>query len=148
MRLKIFLVFICLFLALISQERSFSAFLDANGTELAIQGYDPVAYHAEGKCLKGYPNLYFRYRGMNWHFCNSRNKDLFLNSPSSYVPAYLGYCAYCMSRNSHKKHSNPRVWVIEGNKLYLFANGGYKKKWQKDRKHHIETADKNWEVVY
>src|SRR4051794_32239293 len=66
--------------------------LAGHGT--AIHGYDPVAYFAEGGPRKGRADLVVYRNGARWLFSSEENRNRFLESPETYLPAYGGYCAY------------------------------------------------------
>ena len=44
--------------------------------DLAIQGYDPVAYFTTGKALEGKKELSFSYQGLTYYFSSAANKEL------------------------------------------------------------------------
>jgi len=136
-----------LFFSLIPVFNIYAVDLDRDGTPLAIQGYDPVAYHTENHATKGYPNLYVKQADVNWHFCNSDYKELFIKEKDKYMPAYAGYCAYTMSTKGYKKNSDPEIWEIVDGRLFLFANDDKKEKWDEDVVKNVEKADMNWEKL-
>ena len=52
--------------------------------ELAIKGYDTVAYFTAGKAVKGSASFTFLWHDMTWHFSTKENRDLFAASPELY----------------------------------------------------------------
>ena len=72
--------------------------LDDDG--VAIQGFDPVAYFTEKRAVRGQAGIEAVYDGARYRFASVENKDTFERSPSRYVPAYGGFCAYAASINS------------------------------------------------
>ena len=58
---------------------------------IAIKGYDPVAYFAVGKPVKG--NRAFEYEWMDakWLFSSAAHRELFIKNPEKYAPKYGGY---------------------------------------------------------
>ena len=44
---------------------------------IAIDGYDPVAYHLEGAPVAGDPSFAFDYKGAEWRFANAANRERF-----------------------------------------------------------------------
>jgi hypothetical protein len=109
----------------------------------AIRGYDPVAYHIEGKPVPGDPDITFDWEGATWHFSSAANRDAFAASPAMYAPAYGGYCAYGTA-NGYKVSTAPEAFAIENGKLYLNFSVGVQKTWNKDRQNYIVKADSNW----
>ena len=58
---------------------------------VAIQGYDTVAYHTEGRPVKGKSEIFYSWNDAIWHFAAAENRDLFVASPERYAPQYGGY---------------------------------------------------------
>jgi hypothetical protein len=111
--------------------------------ELAIKGYDPVAYFTAGKAQQGVESFTFHWHGMTWHFISKGNRDLFAASPAKYAPQYDGYCAWAMTQ-ARKSVTDPEIWTIVKGKLYLQCSKAAYKKWSIDIPGNIEKADRNW----
>jgi hypothetical protein len=58
---------------------------------VAIKGYDTVAYHTEGRPVKGKRVFSFKWNDAVWHFANTENLALFAANPERYAPQYGGY---------------------------------------------------------
>ena len=58
---------------------------------VAIKGYDTVAYHTEGRAVKGKSEFSFKWNDAKWLFANAGNRDLFAADPERYAPQYGGY---------------------------------------------------------
>jgi hypothetical protein len=58
---------------------------------VAIKGYDTVAYHTEGRAVKGRSEYVHEWNDSKWHFASARNRDLFAADPERYAPQYGGY---------------------------------------------------------
>jgi YHS domain-containing protein len=61
--------------------------------KFAMQGYDPVAFHTEGKAVKADPYIAAEAFGYKFLFATEINKATFLKNPEKYLPAFGGYCA-------------------------------------------------------
>ena len=48
---------------------------------VAIKGYDPVAYFTMGKATRGDPAINSQWLGAEWHFANAEDRDLFVANP-------------------------------------------------------------------
>ena len=59
--------------------------------DVAIKGYDTVAYFAEHKAVKGSDKFAYRWLGANWYFSSAENRELFKREPVKYAPQYGGY---------------------------------------------------------
>src|SRR5690606_16456470 len=114
---------------------------------LAIEGYDPVAYQTVPKALVGKDNLSYTYQGVTYHFVTSANKELFVKNPGKFEPAYGGWCAYAMGATGEKVSVDPETFKIIDDKLYLFYNRFFintLNSWNKDQEDLKTQADKNW----
>ena len=69
------------------------AFDEVNKTffGVAIKGYDPVAYHTEGRAVKGKKEFSHKWNDAKWYFASAGNRDLFVAEPERYAPQYGGY---------------------------------------------------------
>jgi hypothetical protein len=111
--------------------------------DVAIKGYDTVAYFKAGKALKGSKSFTFPWHNMTWYFLTKENRDLFAASPEKYAPQYDGYCAWAMTE-ARKAVTDPEVWKIVEQKLYLNCSMAAYEKWSKDIPGNIKKADANW----
>jgi len=120
-------------------------------SNLAIDGYDPVAYFKSNKAVKGKKNLAVSHQGIIYYFSSAENKDEFKRNPSHYEPEYGGWCAYAMGEKGEKVSVDPETFKIIDNKLYLFYNRFFNntlKSWNKDETRLKHSADTNWKKVY
>lgn len=113
---------------------------------LAIRGYDPVAYFTEGKAVKGDKDFTLGWQGADWRFESAENRDIFSEDPEKYAPQYGGYCAWAVSRN-YTAPTDPDAFTLVDGKLYLNYNKRVMRQWLEDRDANIESADKNWPTV-
>jgi len=110
---------------------------------IAIKGYDTVAYFKAGKAIKGNKSFIFQWHSMTWYFLTKENRDLFASNPEKYAPQYDGYCAWAMVE-ARKALTDPEVWKIVNGKLYLNCSKSAYEKWSKDIPGNIKKADTNW----
>jgi YHS domain-containing protein len=114
---------------------------------LAIDGYDPVAYFKSNKAVKGKKDLAVSYQGVIYYFSSTENKEEFKSNPSHFEPEYGGWCAYAMGEKGEKVNIDPETFKILNDKLYLFYNKFFNntlKSWNKDETRLKQSADKNW----
>jgi YHS domain-containing protein len=114
--------------------------------EVAILGYDPVAYFTDGKAVKGQAAFEHRWNGAVWRFASAAHRDAFAKEPERYAPRYGGYCAYGVAQGYAVK-IDPEAWSVVGDKLYLNYSQGVRKTWSKDVPGYIAQADSNWPKV-
>lgn len=118
---------------------------------LAIDGYDPVAYFKTNKAVKGRKEWSINNQGVNYYFSSAANKEEFQKNPARYEPEYGGWCAYAMGAKGEKVSIDPATFKIVNGKLYLFYNSFFNntlKSWNKDEMHLKTEADKNWKKIY
>ena len=112
-------------------------------SNLAVGGYDPVAYFADGMPLRGSSEHTYDWKGVTWQFAKARNRELFQADPDKYAPAYGGYCAYAVA-NGATAPGDPEVWRVVDGRLYLNVNRTIQNEWQKDIPGFVRSADANW----
>ena len=122
------------------EERAIGNLLDS---DMAIKGYDTVAYFKTGKALKGNESFTFKWHDMTWYFSTKENRDLFAANPEQYAPQYDGYCAWAMTE-ARKAQTDPEIWKIVNGKLYLQCSQASYEKWSRDIPGNIKKADMNW----
>ncbi len=113
---------------------------------LALKGYDPVAYFMEGKAVEGRKEFTHEYAGANWRFVSLGNRDLFAKNPEKYAPQFGGYCAWGISRAKFFD-GDPQIWKVVEGKLYVNYNKEIEKTWEQDIAGFIEKADHNWPML-
>lgn len=91
-------------------------------SRLAIDGYDPVAYFPEGSSSpkKGSDAISHTHNGITYRFATKANRDLFAANPARYEPAYGGWCAYAMGEDGSTVEIDPKSYIVEGGRLFLF----------------------------
>ncbi len=117
---------------------------------IAIQGYDPVAYFTQNKAVKGKSAIAATYEGITYYFAAQVDKDLFLKDPSQYEPQYGGWCSYAMGTTGEKVEIDPETFKIVAGKLNLFYNAFLNntlKTWNKDEANLMVKADANWKKI-
>jgi YHS domain-containing protein len=112
-------------------------------SNLAVGGYDPVAYFADGRPVEGSSEFESRYKGATWRFASAAHKASFDAEPERYAPQYGGYCAWAVSQGYTAK-GDPETWKIVGGRLYLNYNADAQKLWEEDIPAHIRAGDENW----
>lgn len=111
--------------------------------ELALKGYDPVAYFNDGKAVEGSDQFTLAWNGANWRFASTEHRDAFAREPEKYVPQYGGYCAWAVSHGYTAK-GDPNAWKVVDGRLYLNYNQDVKAKWEQDVPGYISKGDQNW----
>lgn len=112
-------------------------------SNVAVSGYDAVAYFTEQKPVKGEKAHSYTYLGATWYFSSAANRDKFIAAPEKYAPQYGGYCAWAVSQG-YTASGDPQRWRIVAGKLYLNYDADVQKKWEMDIPGFIAKGDKNW----
>jgi YHS domain-containing protein len=118
---------------------------------IAIDGYDPVAYFKVNKAVKGKKDLAVSDQGVIYYFSSAENKEEFKKNPSHYEPEYGGWCAYAMGAKGEKVSIDPETFKILNGKLYLFYNRFFNntlKSWNKEEAKLKPAADASWKKFY
>ena len=110
---------------------------------LAIDGYDTVAYFTQGKPVKGRREFSTEYRGAQWRFSSAANLAKFQADPAAFAPQYGGYCAYAVAQGDTAS-AQPELWTIHEGKLYLNYSRSVNQTWREDMDAFIDKADANW----
>ena len=123
-------------------SREFPAY-NVDTDDIAIHGYDPVAYFTEGQPTKGREKFEYVWQDARWHFASAGNRDLFEANPVRYSPQYGGYCALGISAGEYAD-IDPNAWSIVDGKLYLNKIQEYTEAWDKAPQAYLKTANYNW----
>lgn len=110
---------------------------------LAIKGYDAVAYFNDGRAVRGAEEFSLEYEGAMWLFTSQSNRDLFAQEPQKYAPQYGGYCSWAVG-HGYTAPGDPEAWKVVDGKLYLNYNQDVKKKWEQEAASLITEGNKNW----
>ena len=115
-------------------------------SNLAVSGYDPVAYFVEGRPVEGRKAFEFEWNGATWRFADADNLAAFKADPEKFAPQYGGYCAWAVSQGGIAS-TEPELWRIVDGKLYLNYSKSVQRTWIQDIPGNIVKADKNWPGV-
>ncbi len=139
-------IFLAGLVALASPAQAVDPIYTGYFSNLAVSGYDPVAYFTEGRPVKGNSSITHSYMGAQWRFASEENKALFVEAPDQYAPQYGGYCAWAVSQG-YTASADPEQWSIVDGKLYLNYDANVQRRWQKDIPGFIAAADENWPSI-
>ncbi len=110
---------------------------------LALDGYDPAYYFTHGQAAKGKGAISAHYNGIIYYFVDAQSRDAFIKKLDAYLPQYGGYCAGGMAEGQ-RNDADPKIWKLEGGKLYLFQTQSAYKQFAQDPRKSIAAADKAW----
>lgn len=115
-------------------------------TGVAIDGYDPVTYFISSAPALGKPDFELSWGGVSWYFVSAANRDVFAKSPETYAPQFGGHCATSLARG-YLSDGKPRLYAIEGLKLYFFYSTANRDAFLLSRSPTIAKAIENWPVL-
>lgn len=118
--------------------------VNKDADEVAILGYDPVAYFTMGQPILGSPEFEYEWLDAIWRFVSSEHRDLFVGDPDKYAPKYGGYCAGSLALGFMAR-VEPQAWVIIDGQLYLNSSKKLLAEFTDDADNQIAAADANWE---
>jgi YHS domain-containing protein len=120
--------------------------INTTDENVAIKGYDTVAYFVENRPMKGKPEFEHVWQGARWHFATAEHREMFAKDPLNYAPRYGGFCSGGMSLGV-KATINPEAWAIIDGKLYLAFSERTMKRFTSDPETNIAKADSNWQRI-
>lgn len=113
---------------------------------IAINGYDPVAYHTVGAPTKGSAEFKYEHNGAVWKFSSAENKAAFQADPAKYAPAYGGWCTVGASKGK-KIPTQAHLFKVVDGQLYLNSSDGAHNLFLKNEAGTIDVADQNWTKI-
>ena len=108
---------------------------------VAIEGYDPVAYFTEGKAHKGSPDFTTEWDGATWQFASAADRDLFVKNPTAYAPQFGGLCTEGVAFGEITVNLSPQSFAIVDGKLYMNSATSFA-----DLKTNLPVAMTKWEA--
>src|SRR5215831_9317956 len=126
---KLALLILSVFVALplVAQTKSL---LNVDKSNLAIQGYDPVAFFTDNKPVKGKAEFKSTWSGATYYFASAEHKADFDKDPAKYEPAFGGYCAYGVSKNKLVETDPEAFQIMDGRLLLQYSKGARRKSGQ------------------
>lgn len=115
-------------------------------TGAAINGFDPVAYFTDAAAQPGRPDMEYKYAGNTWRFRNEGNRAAFADDPDIYAPRFGGYDPVAIARGVSVP-GHPQVWLITGQRLYLFYSKDARAEFVAAPKRMLDLAQRKWPEV-
>ncbi len=120
--------------------------VNKDSENVAILGYDPVAYFTVGHPVEGKIEFSDTWQDAEWRFSSAKHRDMFADNPERYTPRYGGFCAGGMALG-YVLRIDPNAWIIIDDKLYLNYDKAYKTEFVANAEREIKRADSNWKVL-
>ena len=65
--------------------------INTTANNIAIEGYDSVAYFTQRRAIRGSKEFSHRWKNALWQFASAKHRDMFANNPKKFAPQYGGY---------------------------------------------------------
>lgn len=111
--------------------------------DVAIQGYDAVAYHTESSAIKGDQQYMLEWKDSQWLFASAENKALFEANPEAYAPQCGGYCVFAVAKG-FAAPGNPESWSIENGQLFFYSDESVKQEVLNNFNDIKKSTQENW----
>jgi YHS domain-containing protein len=115
-------------------------------SNLALQGYDTVAYFTAQRAMPGNPKFQYEWDGAVYQFASADHLAMFTAEPDRYLPQYNSWCTASVAKGV-KVRPNPQNWLIVGGRLYLFGKPIGPDLMRKDSEGMKRRADDKWPKV-
>ena len=113
---------------------------------LAIEGFDPVAYFTDSLAVQGQGAFEAAASGAVWRFRNEGNRASFVAHPEIYGPQFGGYDPVDLGRGVTYA-GNPRIWLVKGQRLYLFGREDNRDAFAADPARFLKDARARWPAL-
>ncbi len=113
---------------------------------VAIDGYDTVAYFNQKEAVLGSPKFQVSWAGADWFFSTLENRNDFAKYPERYAPQFGGYDAAGIIKG-YSNPSNPIYFTVFAAQLFLHHSEEHKKYWNDDRAKNMIQATSNWDYL-
>ena len=111
--------------------------------DIAILGYDPVAYFTVSEPTKGTQDDLHEWLDAKWLFANTSHRELFMSDPEKYAPQFGGNCTEGLA-NGFRDSVDPTVWTIIEGRLYLFQNRETLDEFNENPTLRLAAAEASW----
>ena len=113
---------------------------------VALNGYDIVAYHKDRHAVKGTYLYQVTWRGVTWHFSELEYRNEFARTPEKFSPEFGGYDAYGLTKG-RTYPTDQEIFIFYNGALYFFHSDKTKAEWKKNREKNLLIAEENWHNI-
>jgi YHS domain-containing protein len=114
--------------------------------DIALKGYDPVAYFADQRAMVGNEQYQYEWDGALYQFSSAKHLEMFKADPEHYLPQYKNWCAASVAKGV-KVYGNPEYWLVVDDRLYLFGGPAGPDLMRANPAAMKGMADQNWPAV-
>ena len=110
---------------------------------LAMGGFDPITFQGDNEPALGSDKIRYFWKGANWQFVSTENRDQFRATPEKFAPAYGGHGAWAVSVGEFLR-GDPRLYRVDNGQLFLFYSADTRDKWADEPDLIRERANREW----
>lgn len=114
--------------------------------DVAIRGYDTVAYFTEGRAMQGKRDFEHVWNGSRWWFANAEHRKMFARDPERYAPRFGGYCTGGLSLG-YAMVADPENWYIADGRLHLHHSAEGREAALANLEPTIAKAEETWATL-
>lgn len=117
--------------------------MNADGSGLMLNGYDPVAYFTEGRARRGVSVWTARWGDARFYFASEANRQAFVAEPTRFLPQFGGHDAEGV-RLGELREADPTAFALFRGKLYMLQDEGVLSYWREDLRLNAAVAELAW----
>jgi YHS domain-containing protein len=121
--------------------------LNQTADGVAMDGFDVVAYFADGAPAKGDPAHSVSHAGATWLFSTPEHAAAFAADPAAYAPQSNGWCSYAVSEGYAAEVDFVKGWTVIDGKLYLNWDAATLASFVAEKDKRVPAAAANWPAV-
>lgn len=106
---------------------------------IAINGYDVVAYFTKQQAQQGNSEFSHNWQGVKWLFTSQKHRNMFIKSPENYVPLFGGFCGLGAAHGALVP-SDPEAWTTHKGQLVLNQDKKVTETWLYNPDKNIQRA--------
>jgi YHS domain-containing protein len=114
---------------------------------VAMDGFDVVAYFADGAPAKGTPDHAVEYQGAQWLFSSAAHAATFSADPAKYAPKNNGWCSYAVSEGYAADVDFVDGWSVIDGALYLNYSEPVRAIFLSEQARRVPASATNWPTV-
>jgi len=144
---KLILLSLCFFagvLPLLAASDKVLVNVDKHG--VALQGYDPVAFFAQQKPVKGSAQFQSTYCTATYNFVSTTDKAAFDKDPAKYAPQFGGYCAYGVAHGKTVPIEVDAFQIVDG-RLLMQYDADIRDTFNEDTQGNLKLAQQKWPAL-
>ncbi len=142
--------FFFLFFNITIYSQNDNTHLNLNKKNIAVDGYDLVAYFKLNDSKTGKKEFKYTFRGAHYFFSSEKHMQSFKINPKKYLPKFGGWCAYSLAKDGKKERIDPKSFLIIDGELYLFYEYYFndkREKWLENKGGLKIKAEQNWKKI-